>query len=326
MPTSDAAGIRQRIPQVFGRIADSFTQNSSSRGGASVRGSVIHTTESPDGSPWGIVNYFKRAGVGASSSYVLGTIDRGDGFVEVVRVVPEHLKPWTQISFNPYAVSYELVGTAHRTREQWLSKYRAQVRTAAALCAEDSAQYGLPVQRAVPGQVGHVDLSKYGFPQSHWDPGPGFPWDVFLEDVQAFKLKRTEVPDVPEVKAPAIGNRRPEGAPKAIPQWAWDHREWDKGGKEGPRPATVDAYLKANYRLPQWYWDWRRWYESEYRTRPADAPIIIPKWAWDHRKWTLEGSQGPRPETVTSYLASHYRLPKWYWDWRAWHDRIGGAH
>jgi len=252
---------------LFSKIVNSFTGNSSSRRGAPVRASVIHTTESADGSLWAIVNYFKRAGVQASSSYVVGDGDPDkDGFTEVVRVVPENLKPWTQLSFNPFAVSYELIGRAKRTREEWLGRYRAQLRTAAALVAEDMLQYNLPVQHAVPGVVGHVDLPKYGFPQTHWDPGPGFPWDVFLDDVKHYKSmgKGLGVPPAKVVTAPLseAAKTRPKGVPVRIPQWAWDHREWDLKGRKGPRPASVEELLRTSYRIPKWYWLWRPWYDK----------------------------------------------------------------
>lgn len=252
---------------LFSKITNSFTGNSSSRRGAPVRASVLHTTESADGSLAAIVSYFKRAGVDASSSYVVGDGDPDkDGFTEVVRVVPEDLKPWTQLSFNPFAVSYEMIGRAKRTRAEWLGKYRAQVRTVAALCAEDSIQYGLPVQHAVPGQVGHVDLSKYGFPQSHTDPGTGFPWDVFLDDVKHYKSlgKGIGVPPTKVVVAPLspAAKTRPKGVPLRIPAWAWDHREWDLTGRQGPRPQTVETFLESNYRIPVWYWAWRPWYDK----------------------------------------------------------------
>jgi len=264
MPTP-AERLRAKLPQVFGRIKDSFTSNASSRRGATPRAAVIHTTESADGSLWAIVNYFKRAGTQASSSYVIADGDPDkDGFTEVVRVVPESLKPWTQLSFNPFAVSYELIGRAKRTRDQWLGQYRAQLRTAAALVAEDMLQYDWPVQKGVPGVLGHVDLSKYGFPQSHWDPGTGFPWDVFLQDVrQYYNLgKGVGVPSFPTIPVPPVVASRPAGVPRRIPQWAWDHRAWDLSGRKGPRPASVEKFLAANYRIPKWYWAWRPWYDK----------------------------------------------------------------
>lgn len=199
--------LRRRLGVLFNSITNAFSPSRSSRWGAKVKGVVIHTTESSEGSLLGVVNYLRRPEVEVSSHYVVGDIARpGELFTPVVRLVPEKEKAWTAKSANPYFVQYELVGRASRKRSEWLGKYRKQLETVAALVADDVLQYGIPIRRAVPGIVGHADLDKWGYPNDHWDPGPGFPWDVFLDDVRRF-VALGEKPDVRE----EVAVRRPSG-------------------------------------------------------------------------------------------------------------------
>lgn len=184
--TTRLSRLHSRLAPLFRRVRTRLKPGVLSRPATKIRGAVIHTTESGRGSLVAIVNYLRNTGVQADSHYVVGDIPFSGGFTEVVRLVPEGKKAWTALSANPYFVQYELIGRAARTRKEWLTTYRAQLRTVAALVAEDVIQYGFPVRHAVPGIVGHRDLKRWGFPQTHTDPGTGFPWDVFLADVRYY--------------------------------------------------------------------------------------------------------------------------------------------
>jgi N-acetyl-anhydromuramyl-L-alanine amidase AmpD len=206
--------LRAKFAGVFRGIMHRPTSNQSSRGGAKMLGAVVHTTESSDSSFEDIIAYFRRSGTPASSHYVVDALPaRGRRYVKVARMVPETRKAWTALSANPFVVQYELIGRARRTRAEWLGKYRAQLETLAVLVADDVLQYDLPIRRALPGVVGHVDLPRFGFKQSHWDPGPGFPWPEFLRMVhEAIQLASprplTRITPVP-------GARRGGGAHRA---------------------------------------------------------------------------------------------------------------
>jgi N-acetyl-anhydromuramyl-L-alanine amidase AmpD len=204
--------LRRATASLWHGIVNKFTPNRSSRGGAKVIGSVIHTTESGEGSIWGIVNYFMRADVQVSSHYVEGDQQKkGSPWTTVVRMVPETEKAWTAKAANPHFVQYELVGRASRKRSEWLGKYRAQLETTAALVADDVLQYGFPIRHGIPGIVGHADLGAYG--NDHWDPGPGFPWDVFLDDVRRFVQIADERPEaIAMTKGGAGGSQAPRTA------------------------------------------------------------------------------------------------------------------
>ena len=249
--------LRSRLKNLFSRIGTHLSPNRSSRNGARVKASIIHTTESGDFSFDSMVRYLSTRGVSASAHYVVDALaPRGAQFTRVTVLVPESQKAWTALTANPYGVQYELIGRAKRTRAEWLGKYRTQLETVAALVADDVLQYGLPIRRAFPGVLGHGDLKRFGFPQTHWDPGPGFPWDVFLDSVRRF-VQLGQRPDV--IREPVALAGRPAGAPHRIPGWAWDAMEWHDTGREGPRPASVRKFLSKHGRLPQWYWAWRAW-------------------------------------------------------------------
>jgi N-acetyl-anhydromuramyl-L-alanine amidase AmpD len=203
--------LRRATASLWHGIVNTLTPSRSSRGGAKVIGSVIHTTESGEGSIWGVVNYLRRPDVQVSAHYVVGDQQKkGSPWTTVVRMVPETEKAWTAKAANPYFIQYELVGRASRKRAEWLTKYRAQLETTAALVADDVLQYGFPIRRDIPGIVGHSDLEAYG--NDHWDPGPGFPWDVFLDDVRRFVRIADVRPEPVAVEGGAGGSQAPRTA------------------------------------------------------------------------------------------------------------------
>lgn len=96
---------------------------------------------------------------------------------------------------NRRGIQYELCARASWSRSRWLDSYgQAMLRRAARQAARDCRKWGIPVRKLTPAQVadgvkgfcGHGDITK-AFPQddgSHTDPGPNFPWDVFLDLVR----------------------------------------------------------------------------------------------------------------------------------------------
>ena len=245
--------LRDRLKDLFSRIPVILSPNRSSRRGASVKLAVVHTTESSDTSFDAIVNYFRRSSSQVSSHYVVDALaPKGELWTRTTQMVPEPEKAWTQRSANPVAVSYELIGRASRTRAEWLGKYRTQLETTAALVAEDTLQYGLPVRIALPGVVGHVHLARLGFPNTHTDPGVGFPWDVFLDAVRRYQELGTKVErDVVKVKP---GSCLPAGIYRIPKPW-WQHAAWLLSGKTTKRPSTSPANIGAAW---PGFWPWFR--------------------------------------------------------------------
>lgn len=188
---------RRSLRQLFRSITTNLTPNRSSRWGAPVKGSVIHTTESGDFSMDAVINYLDRPDVEVSAHYVVDALaPKGEPWVRVVRMVWEREKAWTAKSANPYFVQYELIGRAKRTKEEWLGKYRKQLETTAALVAQDTKQWGFPARHGYPGILGHGDLDEHGFPNDHTDPGPGFPWPQFIAMVKDYRKTLDAPPPV----------------------------------------------------------------------------------------------------------------------------------
>ena len=239
------ARLRDRLKDLFGSIPVVLSPNRSSRRGAAVQLAVIHTTESSDSSFQAIVRYFQSSASQVSSQYVVDALaPKGALWTKVTQMVPEAEKSWTQRSANPVAVSYELIGRASRTREEWLGPYRAQIETVAALVAEDTLQYDLPVQIGLPGIVGHVHLNELGFPNTHKDPGAGFPWDVFLDAVKRYRAVGEKVErDLVIVKTSGC---LPKGMSKIPAEW-WAHAEWLRGGKRKSRPSTSPVNIPLSW-------------------------------------------------------------------------------
>jgi hypothetical protein len=87
-----------------------------------------------------------------------------------------------------------MCGRAGWTRVQWL-EHRPMIRNAAKWAASRCQARRIPARRLTAGQVaartmtGIIDHNTYTQATgdgTHWDIGPGFPWDVFLADVATF--------------------------------------------------------------------------------------------------------------------------------------------
>jgi hypothetical protein len=93
---------------------------------------------------------------------------------------------------NRYSIHIELAGRAGQTVAQWADEASiATLKNAAELCREilvPSLQIPVrhlnikEIQALEKGFVGHVDITRATNKKNgHWDPGPNFPWDYFLE-------------------------------------------------------------------------------------------------------------------------------------------------
>lgn len=113
----------------------------------------------------------------------------------VVRYVAEGDEAWHAGPVNPWTIGIELAGKAGQTAEQWEDDYsKATLARAAKLVAGLCSRYSIPIVRPELGEImnrasgiyGHADVSKaYGSKGGHWDPGPSFPWQSFLEMVKS---------------------------------------------------------------------------------------------------------------------------------------------
>lgn len=109
-----------------------------------------------------------------------------------VRCVADSDTAWAAPGANADGLQLEMAGFARQTRADWLDAYsRAMLGQAAKVAAAWCAKYNIPARRlsvaevkaGKRGIIGHIDATK-AFGGSHTDPGPGFPWDVFLDLVK----------------------------------------------------------------------------------------------------------------------------------------------
>jgi hypothetical protein len=116
----------------------------------------------------------------------------GDSLVRCVR--PEHVA-WAAPGANADGYHVELAGRARQTAEEWADPFsESMLRIAAAHVATICTAYAIPVRRLSHGEVadkttqgfcGHIDVTRAFRKSTHTDPGPNFPWDTFIELVNA---------------------------------------------------------------------------------------------------------------------------------------------
>lgn len=116
---------------------------------------------------------------------------------------------------NSTGLHIEHAGYAKQSREDWLSDYGvAMLRNSARLAADWCNRYGIPVEfvdaeglrRGQRGITTHYQVAL-AFGGDHWDPGPDFPLDYYLELVKFFATP----PAPPEPPATISGDDNDEG-------------------------------------------------------------------------------------------------------------------
>lgn len=124
--------------------------------------------------------------------------------------VPYDRAAWTLRSGNRWSVNAELIGYAAWTREQWLARWR-QLNRVALWLADMHKRFNIPLQKitakqykaGMHGVIGHIDHTEaYGGPSgdggTHWDPGPGFPYDVVIDKAKQYLAAELEPNMTPE--------------------------------------------------------------------------------------------------------------------------------
>jgi hypothetical protein len=152
---------------------------SSSRNGARVIWIVIHTAEGARDVD-DLQAFFDRS---TNSSSHAGADDEKleEGWV------PYELAAWTLRSGNRFSDNLELCGFAKWTRAEWL-QHMGMLTHAGRWIRSRCLARGIPIVKIGPGDVdfdrpgviGHHDYTLGTGDGTHWDPGPGFPWDVVM--------------------------------------------------------------------------------------------------------------------------------------------------
>lgn len=163
----------------------------------------------------------------------------------VIQCVDEGDIAWHARGGNTTSIGVELAGTAKQTPDEWADAYsRAVLRRAARLVAELATRHDVPVRRigarelrtGERGITGHIDVSLAFHRSDHWDPGPSFPWDVFLRRVlaaQSSAPKRLDSPSGPQAGSVSVDVVRDRARAQIVPL---DH---EGGGAQATGAAST---------------------------------------------------------------------------------------
>lgn len=160
-------------------------------GRTSVQFIVIHATDGSEGrtSAEDGAAYDARRSEKVSTHY----FHDSDSTVQCVRT--EDIAWAAYPHGNHLGIQHELCGLASQTAAQWEDPASlGTLHQAARQVARDCLKWGIPVRHITPSQMaagvkgigGHWDVTR-AFPADggdHTDPGPNFPWDLFLRMVQ----------------------------------------------------------------------------------------------------------------------------------------------
>lgn len=157
--------------------------DSGSREAATIRYAVVHCTEGATAE--GAAAWFANQHSGGSTQIV---VDDAHAF----RTLPDLRIPWGAPPLNSDGVHIEIAGYTHWTRTDWL-EHRARIEHAAFFVAGWCKRYGIPARLVKTaglrlrrrGITAHMWVSAAFRETTHTDPGPGFPWDVFMRAVHA---------------------------------------------------------------------------------------------------------------------------------------------
>jgi N-acetylmuramoyl-L-alanine amidase CwlA len=180
----------------------------SGSGNKPIKRIVIHCTAGSDGKgAMGTANYFKQQAAGGSAHYVIDS----DEVLQTAydSVVCWHAPPNTHSLGVEMCCSLADKGKGHWGRADHVSMMKLTATLVAQLCLA----YGIPAKRLTVAQVkagqegicGHVDVSDAFKQSSHWDPGPYFPWAVFMAMVNAEIARITKPATKPPVTTPPKG-------------------------------------------------------------------------------------------------------------------------
>jgi hypothetical protein len=260
---------------------------SESRAGTPISLIIVHTNEGPHGAGLNpdhtaedLAAYLDRANAEDDwKSYHLICDDDS-----TVRYVPDGQAAWSALSANKLSLNICFTGWAAWPRSEWLLHDR-MLRRGAVEVAKWAKAYSIPVRKLSPMQVGadwlgicgHLDWTLGKRNGNHTDPGPYFPWDLFInyvlgpqspssEDDMPWRLERTPaklmskagdhpdaswspVEDVITLPEGAIGTATVVGYGGAWIQEAW----WGPSGAHIVKPEApvyAPAFAEQVWKAP----------------------------------------------------------------------------
>lgn len=155
---------------------------------------VIHTMEAPHKPDTAerVADWFNGPTAPKASAHYC--VDQ-DSIVQCVR---DNNIAWHAPGVNENSIGVEHAGYAKFSREEWLSdKNLEMLRMSARLVGDKCRKYSVPVRLLTAAEVkgrergltGHKQVTDaFSAGKGHWDPGPGWPWDVYLRLVNGEKV------------------------------------------------------------------------------------------------------------------------------------------
>lgn len=151
---------------------------------------VLHTMEAPEKptTAENVAHWFAGGSAPkASAHYCVGQT----GLVQCVR---DDDVAWHAPGANAHGIGIEHEGYASQTKEEWADvASKATLWRSARLVASLTRKHVIPIRRLTlqeiktgqSGLCGHKDITDaLNDGKGHWDPGPAFPWDDYLDMVR----------------------------------------------------------------------------------------------------------------------------------------------
>lgn len=223
----------------------------------SIRVIVVHDMEAPEKglTAENVANYFKNGSGGrpASAHY---NVDN-DTIVQSVRddVVAFHAP-----GCNSDGIGIEHAGYMAQSRNDWLDEYSSQMLDLSARLAADLCiKYKIPavhlsnaeLKAGNRGFVGHDQVSDVYKKSDHGDPGPGFPWDAYIEKVKFYITNSNNGISTGNPIPPPVVNAPIKSPIKFKYPAKWDFPFQNKQlriGDSGPEVEKLQRLLRAlNY-------------------------------------------------------------------------------
>jgi len=179
------------------KVGPRAANDSGPRRARSIRIIVIHSAEASDAfggdtTAEGVARFFSLPTTKASTQLA---VDRDS----CVRMLPDLVIPWGATGANSDGLHVEICGHAPWSREEWMRDlWEPMLRRAAFKVAKWCWLYDIGpkwlsnrqlANGTARGLTTHKQVNDVFRGGTHWDPGPGFPKDVFLGWVKEYRAE-----------------------------------------------------------------------------------------------------------------------------------------
>lgn len=199
---------------------------------------VIHCTQGSTAE--GAARWFANPRSGGSAHVVVDD-------QEVWRCVDDMVIAWHAKGANTTGLGLEIAGFAQWTRGEWM-EHQPRLVESARIHAGWCRVYGIPlVESTSRGYHTHAGLPG----NDHWDPGPGFPMDFYLDSVRRFLNVKPEPPTKNRPYGRSLRLTFPNGK---------RYGGWVKGeahGFDGPALGPLKWLARANRARPGTVLTWK---------------------------------------------------------------------